>query len=88
MDLLKSLLPILIILVIYLVLRIPAFKNILTSASAIKARIVVGCLGAGTLLGMAVLGGNTKDIAITTLIVSLIVYGAVALQNKYLYVKK
>lgn len=88
MDLLKSLLPLLIILAIYFTIRIPALKNRLTSAAAIKARIVIGCLGAGAFLGIAVIGGNVREIVITTLFVSLVIYGVVSLQNKYLYLKK
>lgn len=88
MDLLKSLLPVLVILAIYLIMRIPALKNSLTSGLAIKARIVIGCLGAGAFLGIAVLGGNVKEIVNTILIVSLVIYGVVSLQNKYLFVKK
>ncbi|MBC7757452.1 MAG: hypothetical protein H7069_01240 [Phormidesmis sp. FL-bin-119] len=88
MELLKSLLPVLVILAIYLTMRIPALKDSLTSAAAIKARIVIGCLGAGAFLGIAVLGGNLREIVLTSLIVSLVIYGVVSLQNKYLYVKK
>jgi hypothetical protein len=88
MELLKSSLPVLIILAIYLTMRVPALKKSLTSAAAIKARIVLGCLGAGAFLGIAVIGGNVREIVITTLFVSLVIYGVVSLQNKYLYLKK
>lgn len=88
MDLLESILPVLLILVVYITLRIPALKDSLTSAPAIKARIVIGCLGAGVFLGIAISSADIKEIVITSLIVSLVIYGAVSLQNKYLYVKK
>ena len=88
MELLKSTLPVLIILAIYLAMRIPALKNSLTSGAVIKARIVIGCLGSGAFLGIAVLGGNFREIVMTSLIVSLVIYGVVSLQNKYLFVKK
>ena len=88
MELLKSLLPVLIIIAIYFTMRIPALKNRLKSASAIKARIVIGCLGAGAFCGIAVIAGSVREKIITTLFVSLVIYGVVSLQNKYLYVKK
>lgn len=88
MDLLKSLIPVLLIVVIFLTMQIPSIKKGLTSAIAIKARIVIGCLAAGVLLGMAILGGDLKEIIIVSLIASLVIFGVVSLQNKYLYVKR
>lgn len=88
MHLLTSIIPVLVAVVIFLAMRIPSVKKRLTSATAIKARIVIGCLGARVLLGMAILGGDLQEIIIVSLIVSLVVYGVISLQNKYLYVKK
>lgn len=88
MDLMKGILPLLLIIVVYLILRIPIIKYGITSATAIKARIVLGCLGAGVFLGIAIFSGDIKEIFIAVLIAGLIIYGAVSLQNKYLIVKK
>ncbi|WP_276360146.1 hypothetical protein [Daejeonella sp. H1SJ63] len=73
---------------IYLIMRIPALKKGMTSSLGIKARIVLGCLGAGVFLGIAIFSGDIKEIIIVSIIVSLVIYGAVSLQNKFLYVKK
>lgn len=88
MEILISLLPVLVTIAIYLLMRIPALKNVWTSAFAIKTRIVIGCLGAGSFLGIAILGGDVKEIVSAILIVSLVIYGVVSLQNKYFYLEK
>lgn len=88
MEFLQGLLPVLVILAIYLTMRIPALNNVWTSSPAIKTRMVIGCLGAGSFLGIAILGGDVKEIVSAILIVSLVIYGVVSLQNKYFYLKK
>ena len=54
----------------------------------IKARIIIGCIGVGYFLSMAIEDGNPRTIISTVFFAILIIYGVISLQNKYLSVKK
>ncbi len=81
-------LPVLIIVAIYLLMRIIIKKGILATGIFIKARIIMGSIGIGYFLSVALQGQNIREIIANSLIAALVLYGVIMLQNKYLYVKK
>jgi len=84
----KVILPVLIIVTFYLLIRIIVKKGLLATGIFVKARIITGCIGIGYFLSVAIQSQNRSEIINTSLISVLVLFGVIMLQNKYLYFKK
>ena len=88
MELTKIILPLLMVIALYLLFRYINIKEIIVKEAFIKARIILGCIGVGYFLFLAIQTGDLQSIIVTLLLSALVIYGVISLQNKYLTLKK
>jgi Ca2+/Na+ antiporter len=89
MDLLtRIIIPVLIIVGVYGLIKLIAKKEQFKSATFVKARIIIGSVGIGYFLALAIQSGELQDIILTCLFALLLLYGVLSLQNKYMEIKK
>ena len=74
-------LPVLLIVAFYLLIRIIIKKDLLASGIFIKTRIIIGCIGIGYFLSAALQGQNIREIIANSLIAALVLYGVIMLHK-------
>ncbi len=83
MDYITNLIiPILIILGLYLIVKLSS-KTRFNHVQAIKSRIILGSIGIGYFMSIAIQSGEWKTITLTVIFALLILYGILSLFKKY-----
>ena len=85
---LKVILPVLIIIAFYLLIRFITKKGAISTDIFIKVRILVGAVASGVFICLAIQGQDLREIFILSGLAAIVFYGVVMLQSKYLSVKK
>ncbi|MBB2146226.1 hypothetical protein GM921_12065 [Pedobacter sp. LMG 31464] len=85
MEYLKSITPFLFIIGLYLISFF--IQKLFKLETAIKIRILIGCIGIGVYLCLAFQAESLKTTIVLTLLSGTILYGVVSLMNKYLDLK-